>query len=268
MEEGLSFRELEPFGVEIEADLSIPLPSAAVEAFRALFRRHGLLIARGQSLSRERQRALCAHLGPILEREGESGVLSNEPGGPAASAYAWHADAAYTDAPFDALSLHAIELVDGASSTRFASAERAFVLLSEALRAELGSRSQTMISPHFERLDQRTCDDPDPPFMKRGVRPTTIENPHNGRTCVWVSEMQTARLDGLPWEEGRICLHAVFDVLYAPGNVYEHVWRAGDLVIWDNIALQHARASQADVGPRRLQRVIVGREGAAPHVET
>jgi hypothetical protein len=29
--------------------------------------------------------------------------------------------------------------------------------------------------------------------------------------------------------------------MYAPDNVLEHDWQAGDLVLWDNLACQHAR---------------------------
>ena len=46
--------------------------------------------------------------------------------------------------------------------------------------------------------------------------------------------------------------------------MYEHHWRTGDLVIWDNKATQHARGPvpdaqlDPDAGPRSLRRVIVG----------
>ena len=52
-------------------------------------------------------------------------------------------------------------------------------------------------------------------------------------------------------------LGELFDHLYAPANVYRHRWRNGDLVIWDNIALQHARPDQSATPRRRLRRVAV-----------
>ena len=259
----LEWRKLEPFGVEIERDLAQPLTPAEAEEFRALFNRHGLLLARGQTLDMERQRALCALLGPILLRAGENGTMTNEGGGPAASELNWHSDAAYTEHPFDALSLHALDVVDGASSTRFVSAE---IALPEELQGVLAGREQDMIAPHYTVLAARTCDQRDPPAQKRGRMPALYVNPHNGRTCVWVNAMQTARLRGMEWEESRAVLHAVYDHLYAPANVLEHRWRNGDLIIWDNIALQHMRGNIEGVGKRLLQRVIVGTEGVAPHV--
>lgn len=185
----LSWRPLEPFGVEIERDLAQPLTPAEAAELRELFNRHGLLLARGQSLGMDRQQELCALLGPILLREGENGYMTNEGGGPSSSELNWHSDAAYTEHPFDALSLHALDVVDGASSTRFASAE---IALPGDLRARLEGRAQEMIAPHYTVLAELTCDQRDPAAQKRGIKPTLYVNPHNGRTCIWVNAMQTA----------------------------------------------------------------------------
>lgn len=214
----------------------------------------------------ERQREICGLAGPILLRTGETGVMNNEGGAYTTTELSWHADAAYTVAPFDALSLHALDVVDDASSTRFVSADQALQTLPADLRRRLEVHRIEMISPGFEALAGRTCDTRDPPAMKRGEMPAIYCNPHNGRDCLWVSELQAARVLGLDWEESRDLLNAVFDHLYRAEHVFEHRWRTGDLVIWDNIALQHMRGSLENCGRRVLQRVIVGTEGAAPHV--
>jgi taurine dioxygenase len=263
----LKFTRLEPFGAEIHRDLSEPFAPSEAWHFRQLFAEHKLILARGQQLAMERQRELCALIGPILERKGEDGYMSNELGGPAASAYCWHADANYTEHPFDALSLHAMDVVDDASSTLFANAEDAYAALPESLREALAGREQEMIAPHYTRLAERTCDNRDPEAMKRGVMPTIYENPHDGRNCVWVAEMNTVRVLGLEWEASRDLLHAAYAHLYAPERVLEHRWRRGDFILWDNIALQHARPDVSDVGRRLFQRVIVGKEGVVPHLE-
>lgn len=262
----LSWRKLEPFGVEIERDLSQPLDGAEAEQFRALFNEHGLLLARGQSLTMARQQELCALLGPILLREGENGYMTNEGGGVSASELTWHSDAAYTTAPFDALSLHALDVLDGASSTRFIDTAAVLDRLPAGLREALEGRDQEMIAVHYSKLAGRTCDQRDPEALKRGIRPTIYVNPHNGRPGLWVSELQTTRVLDMAWEDSRDLLHEVYDHLYAPANVHEHRWCNGDLIIWDNIALQHARGNTENAGKRLLQRVIVGTEGVAPHI--
>lgn len=266
MSQALSWRALEPLGAEVFADLSAPLSPEVEAELVALLHDRGLILARGQALSMERQQEFCALFGPILLRQGENGYMTNEMGGPSASELTFHSDAAYTPHPFDALSLHALEVVDDASSTRFVSAEQAFDSLPDRLRDRLTSLEQEMIAPHYTALAGRTCDRRDPQAQKRGVMPAINTNPHNGRACVWVGEMQTARLLGMEWEESRDLLREVFDHLYAPEKVLEHRWRNGDIIIWDNIALQHARGNVEGVGKRLLQRVIVGVEGVAPHV--
>ncbi len=263
----LPFRPLSPFGVEVLRDLSEPFTSAESGHFRDLFNDHGLILARGQSLTMERQHEICGLLGPILLREGENGYMSNEGGGPAAAALSWHADAAYTDDPFDALSLHALDVVDEASSTLFASAEAAAQTLPPALAQALEGREQEMISPHYTAISGRTCDTRDPEAQKRGVFPTFHTNPHNGRRCLWTSELQTVRVLEMEWEDSRDLLHAAYDHLYAPERVLEHRWRNGDFIVWDNIALQHARGELGQVGKRLLQRAIVGVAGVAPHIQ-
>lgn len=265
--ETIAWRPLPLFGVEIDHDLSLPLSDEQGRALARLLWERGLLLARGQSLSMERQREICAQVGPILLRAGESGYLSTNPEVAATrSELAWHADAAYTDKPFDALALHAIDVVDEASSTRFVSAEQGLAGLPGHLKQRLEGRRVEMISPTYDALGGRCCDQIDPPAQKRGERPAILRNPHNGRDCIGVSELQAARILDMPWEDSRDLLHAVYDHLYDPSCVFEHRWRNGDFVIWDNIALQHARGSLDGCGVRVLQRVIVGREGVAPHI--
>ena len=264
-EQALPFRVLSPLGVEVLRDLSQPFSPAEADHFRDLVRRHSLILARGQSLTMERQRELCALLGPILDRKGENGYMSNEGGGSAATALTWHADAAYTPDPFDALSLHALDVVDDASWTRFVSAEDAFDSLPGELRSALESRDQSMIVGDYAKLAERTCDQRDPVIHIQNTLPATHVNPNTGRRCIWTSAMQTQKLLGMEWEDSRDLLHRVYDHLYAPERVFEHRWRNGDFIVWDNMALQHSRGNLDHVGNRLLQRAIVGKAGVAPH---
>ena len=264
--EGLvRWRRLDPLGVEIDHDLSAPLEPSAGAQLVSLLWKHGLILARGQALPMERQRAICSLFGPILLRAGESGYLSTvDAPAVSLSELSFHADAAYTEAPFDALALHAVEVVDDASSTRFIDAAAAWHSLAPQLKQALEGRELEMISPAFDALAGRTCNDPAPVALKRGIRPAVYVNPHNGQRCLWASELQTARIVGLDREESRHLLNRVFEQAYAPERVLEHKWRNGDLVIWDNIRLQHARGPLATAGRRVLQRVIVGTEGVIP----
>ena len=209
-EAGLAWCALSPFGAEIALDLAAPLSAAQAQKFTSLLWEHGFVLARGQKLSMERQREICALAGPILIRAGENGYLTTENASAASlSELSWHADAAYTNAPFDAIALHAIDVVDDASSTFFASAEQGLNALPIATRQRLQGAQTEMISPSYDAISLRSCDRRDPVAQKRGLQPAINTNKHNGRACIWVNELQTARILDIEWEASRDLLHEV-----------------------------------------------------------
>ena len=264
---GFGYRLLQPFGIELEVDLSAPLSDDQAKAFVRLLWTNGLVLVRGQRLSMDRQRELCGLAGPILIRAGENGYLSTEgASAPSLSELRWHSDAAYTEAPFDLIALHALDVVDQASSTRFIHASNVLASLPAGLRSCIDGREVEMISPTYDAIALRTCDRRDPVAQKRGIRPAIYRNPHTGRDCIGVSELQCARVLEMPWEQSRDLLNEIYDDIYQPAHVLEHRWRNGDVIFWDNIALQHMRGPLNACGKRILQRVIVGTQGVAPHI--
>ena len=40
-----------------------------------------------------------------------------------------------------------------------------------------------------------------------------------------------------------------FSFLFAPDNIYTHQWQPHDLLVWNNLTLQHARAPQPNGAP-------------------
>ena len=58
-------------------------------------------------------------------------------------------------------------------------------------------------------------------------------------------------------------LKELFATLYASERRYEHIWGRGELVIWDNLAIQHARtrAAEPSQGKRIMRRVQMGKIG-------
>ena len=78
---------------------------------------------------------------------------------------------------------------------------------------------------------------------------------------LYVSQQMTREIVELPAEESEEVLQALFAHLYDPAVVYEHHWRTGDLVVFDNLAVQHARGNvERDNGPARTLRKAFGRD--------
>jgi taurine dioxygenase len=258
-EQGLRWRRLAPFGVEVDHDLSRPLDSHVAEMFCRLLDREALILARGQALTMQQQQALSAPIGEDVHRAHaqDRGYISTEQdqtGG--RGEFSYHSDNAYAEMPMAAISLHAVDVVDRASSTRFVHAGQAYRSLPPALRARLDGLEAEMVKPAAGYIGSRLCDVDDPQVEFSMPFAAVRTNPRTGERYIAVSEMQTARFLGMERDESRALLHEVYRHLYAPEACLEHRWRGGDFILWDNLALQHARGNLAGVGRRILQRVV------------
>jgi taurine dioxygenase len=256
-----------PFGWEAQVDLAGPLDEAQRAALVELYRRDGLLLFRNQSLSRAQQQAACDVFGPALRTELDNYVVSNvaEGGFLGKAELLFHNDIPYVPAPFLGGSLHALEVAEGAAPTRFASAFNAWDRLPEALKTRVERLNALHVRGHM--LGRRTTlADLDPGDMAT-VHPVVGRQEGSGRPYLFVNLDMTACITRMPPEESDALLEELFAHLYDPANVYEHAWRKGDLVIWDNLAVQHARSETGDA-PRTLQRVTIARFGYWEQVPT
>ena len=85
---------------------------------------------------------------------------------------------------------------------------------------------------------------------------------NTGCPYLFVSEDLTDCIIGLSPEESDALLAELFSWLYAEGETYEHRWDLGDIVIWDNETVQHARGEITE-SVRTLQRVSIAEWGYA-----
>ena|SRR5260221_1913739 len=94
-------------------------------------------------------------------------------------------------------------------------------------RAQPGSFTQPGRSAGADRgAEKRTKCRPVPQTLVR-------TNPVNGRMSVYVSAHAT-HIVGWPVEQGRALLRELTEFATKPKFGYRHVWRAGDLVVWNN----------------------------------
>ena len=256
-------RPLSPVcGVVIEdLDLSSDLAPHEDE-LRALLHEHQMLCLRASALSGDDQKRLLACFGPLVDESfdgsGWSYVSNDEPGGVLGDGpFLFHSDLEFTPEPLRVLSLYAMELPDTPTSTRFANGLRAAAHLDAELAAEIEHRTAVHVFPLLEgrgdaRYRVRDLDDGAP----RAEHPVLLTHPVTGARILYVTAMQTDSVVGLADDESEALLERLWAALYASDNVYEHEWQVGDLLVWDNLALQHARG--AVTGRRTLRRVPVG----------
>ena len=259
--------DLDHFGAVLsEVDLSEPLSADHAAAFIAAYERYHLLVAHDQHLDIEAQVRLMELLGPVrrdaheggasyVTKEAEfdgreyKGLIGDYP-------LSWHSDGTYVPCPTLALSLHALA-IEGDTWTRFASGSRAFADMPTDLKTRLLDLQALHVRPHSMVTRNRLSDLED--FEPRQVRPVVGHDHHEtGARAIWLNFQHTDSILGLDPDESEALIDDIFGRLYGPDNVYEHQWATGDLVVWDNLAVQHARdALGAAVTTRVLQRVGV-----------
>jgi len=258
----LATTPLAPFGAEVHGLGADVDPDRVAGGMRDLLARHQLLVLRIPGLAAKTQLGLLGAFGPVVDESrdgsGWTYVSNVEPGGVLGEwEFLFHSDLEFTDEPLRVLSLYAIELPDAPTSTRFASAARAAARLDPDLRSRLEGRRALHVFPLLEaRGDRRYRLAEVDAGAARAEHPVLLEHPVTGAPVLYTSAMQTDSIVGLPEAESEALLGRCWDALYAPDNIYAHTWAPGDLVIWDNLALHHAR--DAVTGRRTLRRVPVG----------
>jgi taurine dioxygenase len=251
-------KPLEPFGVGLDVDLRVPLAGDDQDEFRRLFAENDLLLLRNQRLTLDDQVRVMGYLGEVLASSEGRGQIRHD-NGLKTSALAFHSDLAFSPEPLRAISLHALQVGD--TSTRFASARRAYGRLSDHQRTVLEGTNALHVWP--TDLGLRNRDAVVDSRLPRATHPAVWRQPEGGKPILFVCENSTDSLIGFSADESEALLGELFDELYSPDVLLEHHWTAGDLIIWDNLAVQHGRADIGQHGPRILQRVALGRHGLA-----
>jgi len=253
---------LSPFGAEVDIDLRVR-PAEQDAALQRLFRQHHLLVFRGQALTAEEQLEFMALFGrPLRSAIDGVGYITNEDvpenvlGN---SELAFHSDLSFSPQPFDAISLQAVQVADGRSTTRFVDGARAYRRLPPDLQDRIGNLHTLQVFGGPNLGGRNGADVAE--HLPSHVHPVVMRHPQTAEEFLYVCYNQTARIVELDENESDALIGELFDHLYAPAEIYEHAWHNGDLVVWDNLAIQHARGATGDVGVRRLQRAVAAEAG-------
>jgi taurine dioxygenase len=229
---------------------------------RAYLDRH-LIVFRGEGpITPERQIEITRWFGPVLAEGGVPWtVLDNvEPSG--SYVLPFHSDITFFEFPLEGISLYPQALPPGGTSTTYVSNAVAWRALPPALQDELKDRK---CRHYYESEGQIDLGFP----VFEYWHPVRMRHPETGEPLLFVTEHHVDRIEGLSDERCGEVLRQLFAVLYAPERRYEHVWSEGDLLIWNNLAVQHARTEAADPsrGKRVMRRVQLGKIGFMEQLE-
>jgi taurine dioxygenase len=167
----------------------------------------------------------------------------------------FHTDQCHQERPAMASMLFALEVPSTGGNTLFANGYKAYEALPNGIKRRIEGRKA------LNAYDYETA------AMKRGTRlaqgvpsylhPVVRTHPATGRKALYVNRLMTVRIEGLPAQESDELLATLFDHQERHEFIYEHVWRAGDLLMWDNRCTLHARTDFSPNERRLMRRVTI-----------
>lgn len=278
----LAFRPLHPhFVAEVSPiDLRRVHDPATLAEIRAGMDAHAVLVFRDQPFTDDEQLAFAQRLdGALHTKTGSSALHKSRLGNEALADISnlgesgevlpsddrrrmyglgnrlWHTDASFQD-PAGRYSMLSARIVPPiGADTEFADMRAAY----DALPAEMKGRiaglhvhhsiaySRQVLGFEFSRDEEA--------ILKGAVHPLVRTIPRSDRRSLYVAS-HASRIVQWPVPEGRLLLRDLIEHATQPEFVHRHVWRAGDLVIWDNRATMHrARPFDDSRYRRELRRV-------------
>jgi alpha-ketoglutarate-dependent 2,4-dichlorophenoxyacetate dioxygenase len=278
----LTFRKLQPvFAAEASPiDLRQAHSDSALAQIRAGMDQYAVLVFRDQPFSDDEQLAFAQRFDGTLHAKTGAAVLGknrfgnealtdisnvDESGellksGDRRRMYAlgnrlWHTDASFQDPPgrYSVLSARIVPPVS--ADTEFADMRSAYDGLSAELKAKLeGLRVHHSIAYSRQTLGfEFSAEEHD--RLQGAVHPLVRTIPGSGRKALYLAS-HASRIVDWPIPEGRLLLRDLIEHATQPRFVYQHAWRPGDLVIWDNRCTMHRGRPFDDTAYRReLRRV-------------
>ncbi len=271
-------------GAEVRGvDLTRPVLADVFAEIEAAFNRYGILVFPEQPVTDEQQLAFSRLFGPLevnpnyagakmrlrpdiadisnLDAEGRVLARDDRRNLFNLGNQLWHTDSSFKRIPAKCSLLSARELPSsgplGGGETEFADLRAAWDALPEARKRELDglvvehsifrSRSQIGFADFNDEIFKQL-----PPVPQALVR----HHPASGRTSLYLAS-HASHVIGWPVEKGRALIEDLIAFATQPQFVYQHRWRVGDLVIWDNRCTMHRGRPYDDTQRRVLHRTTV-----------
>jgi taurine dioxygenase len=166
----------------------------------------------------------------------------------------FHHDMIHTEVPSKATLLYSVEIPSTGGNTLFASGYAAYDTLDPVVRSRLEGRRAMH---HYNYGSTQKGDSRGTAAFGECVHPVFRTHEDTGRKAVYVNRLMTMGIVDMPQEESQPLLNAVFDHAEKREFVYEHVWRVGDLLLWDNRCSSHARTDFPSTERRLMLRTTV-----------
>ncbi len=267
-------RSLGNFGVEL-LDLKISeFDNNDLNEVLAFWQQNPLILIRGQCMSEVELRAFSAHFGKLevvvrkdihSKENPEIAYLSNlmtedgkTIGGLSNDELSWHSDQAYRLEPATGAIFLAVEIPEQGGNTWWANTELAYDALSPELKEELDDKigefkylmyqSDITDEEQTQEIQDLTPD---------AAHPMVLTNPSSGIKSLYVDYTQTIAIQGMEKSRSDAILKEIKALLIRDDFIYQHKWKMGDVMMWDNARLLHRRDPYDKRLPRLAKRSTI-----------
>ena len=276
-------------GAEVKGvDLTRPLSKEAVQTIQNAWDKHLVLVFRGQQVSQDDQLRFASYFGdlglrkraPEKLRSRTEGSLQDsnkdsdkvllvsnikvdgKPIGAFGEGEFWfHIDSGYTPRPYKYTFLYALELPSTGGNTMFSNMYKAYEAVPAALKQKLNGRKALHI--HEYNRSKQAGSSGDISEIPHHFHPLFITHPGTGRKTLFVDRLMTTRIEGMDAAESDAILEQLYEIGERREFIFEHVWKLGDFLMWDNLCTIHARTDFPKEERRLLRRCTV--EGEPVH---
>jgi len=267
----LRFDPLHPaLGAEVHGLNARELGDSAVrEQLRSALSRYRLLLVRNQpDLDVSAQVAFTEVFGELYASRSYKGEMGDQgyyfsntraDGQLGTGELSYHHDHLFLQSPAHAAVLYAIEIPESGSATKFRDAVEIFRRLPEASQ-RLAQSIRCLHALDYSTVTRTGHVDKSQlsPKALRSWQPLAWQDPTSGATALWMVPLTTVDYEGIEPSDGHAFLSQLWQLAEAMVDIeYTHQWRVGDLLIWDNRLLSHARLPFNDHEPRTLRRTTV-----------
>lgn len=267
------------------ANLAVGLSSYHTLQIRELMHRHRVVIFPGQELTDEELLSFALRFGPPFVPSRDFPVLGSADGerhepvviiGNQAPEYPRaylghqevlpHSDHQWLRCPSSASLLYAVDIQEHASPTVWTDMARAYTSLDRGVRELIQDLWLITYNPFYRPFGAVSAKyvnrEVDVPPGATFPHPLVRTHPDTREKILYLNAAYEIELVGIPWETGSRLIADLHGHLHRLEFRYEHHWRAGDLVLWDNQATLHHRPAFAPSVRRVLKRVTLA--GSAP----
>ena len=272
-------------GAEITGiDISEHVDEALIDAITGALLDHQVIVMRDQNLTPKQQVNFSRRFGDLVVRVSgeflhpeypEVLILCNRKVDGkyvgATGAYAgelWHTDLTYAERPSMGSMLHALEVADEGGDTAWANMYLAYETLPEETKRRIDGlkaihvrdRRRNPRGAITEAFD-RDVNEYYSVNVTDSVHPMVRTHPVTGRKSLFVTPRFAVAIDGMDDTEAQPLLDELFAHQIRPDFIYQHKWRVGDLVFWDNRCTAHlAVGGIVPPGIRHLHRTSIAGE--------